>query len=60
MKPMRKIAWSEIEAKVGNNQQVIERLYLPVRQKKTEMLTGAPAEVARTLVDRLKNQARAL
>ena len=30
------------------------------KQKKTEMLQGAPAEAARKLVEQLKNQARAI
>ncbi|HEV2275975.1 MAG TPA: electron transfer flavoprotein subunit beta/FixA family protein [Acidobacteriaceae bacterium] len=60
MKPMRKVAWSEIAAQVGKNLQVIERLYLPVKQKKTEMLNGNPAEAARQLVERLKNDARVI
>src|ERR1700748_3650291 len=44
MKPLRKVAWAEVEAKLGKNQQQIERLYVPTKQKKTEMLEGPPAE----------------
>jgi electron transfer flavoprotein beta subunit len=60
LKPLRKVTWAEVEAKLGKNQLQIERLYLPVKQKKTELLQGSPAETARTLVDRLKNEARVL
>src|SRR6202042_2622554 len=60
MKPMRKVTWAEVEAKLSKNQQQIERLYLPVKQKKTEMLEGPPAEVARKLVEQLKNNARVI
>ena len=60
LKPLRKVAWADVEAKLGKNQQRIERLYLPIKQKKTEMLEGAPAEVARKLVEQLKNQARVI
>jgi electron transfer flavoprotein beta subunit len=60
LKPLRKVSWADVEAKLGKNQLQIERLYLPVKQKKTELLPGSPAEAARTLVDRLKNEARIL
>jgi electron transfer flavoprotein beta subunit len=57
-KPVRKVAWAEVEGKLSKNQQQIERLYLPQKQKKTEMLEGPAGEVARKLVDYLKNEAR--
>src|SRR6202012_3661760 len=56
MKPMRKVTWAEVEAKLGKNQLQIERLYVPVKQKKTEMLDGPPAEVAKKLVEQLRNE----
>jgi electron transfer flavoprotein beta subunit len=59
-KPMRKVTWAEIEARIGRNLQVIERLYAPAKQRKAEMLSGPPAEVARNLVERLKNNARVI
>ena len=43
MKPLRKVAYAEVEAKLSPNQQKIERLYVPVKQKKTEMITGSSA-----------------
>lgn len=38
----------------------LERVYLPEKQKKTEMLTGTPAEVAAKLVEKLKFEARVI
>ena len=38
----------------------LERVYLPEKQKKTEMLTGTPAEVATKLVEKLKSEARVI
>jgi electron transfer flavoprotein beta subunit len=39
---------------------VLERVYLPEKQKKTEMLTGSPAEVAAKIVEKLKFEVRVL
>jgi electron transfer flavoprotein beta subunit len=60
MKPLRKVTWAEVEAQLSKNQQQIERLYVPTKQKKTEMLEGPPAEMARKLVEQLKNHARVI
>jgi electron transfer flavoprotein beta subunit len=38
----------------------LEKVYLPEKQKKTEMLTGTPAEVAAKLVEKLKFEVRVL
>lgn len=38
----------------------LERVYLPEKQKKTEMLTGTPTEVATKLVEKLKSEVRAI
>lgn len=38
----------------------LERVYLPEKQKKTEMLTGSPAEVAAKLVEKLKFEVRVI
>jgi electron transfer flavoprotein beta subunit len=38
----------------------LERVYLPEKQKKTEMLTGAPAEIAAKLVEKLKFEVKVL
>lgn len=57
-KPLRKVSMADVQSAVGPNQQKIERLYVPQKTKKTEMLEGAPAEVAKKLVDKLRNQVR--
>lgn len=38
----------------------LEKVYLPEKQKKTEMLTGTPAEIAAQLVEKLKFEVRVL
>src|ERR1700729_9606 len=38
----------------------LERVYLPEKQKKTEMLTGTPTEVATQLVEKLKFEVRVI
>jgi electron transfer flavoprotein beta subunit len=38
----------------------LERVYLPEKQKKTEMLTGSPAEIAAKIVEKLKFEVRVI
>ncbi|MGH9557062.1 MAG: electron transfer flavoprotein subunit beta/FixA family protein [Terriglobales bacterium] len=59
-KPLRKVALAEVQAALAANLQKIERLYVPQKTKKTEMLDGPPAEIARKLVDKLRNEVRVL
>ena len=59
-KPLRKVTWEEVASAVGENRQKIEKLYIPQKTKKTEFLDGPPAEVAKKLVDKLKNEIRVL
>jgi electron transfer flavoprotein beta subunit len=59
-KPLRKVALGEVQAALGANLQQIQRLYIPQKTKKTEVLEGPPAEVARKLVEKLRDEARAL
>jgi len=59
-KPMRKVSLADVQSAVGPNQQKIERLYVPQKTKKTEMLEGSPAEIAKKLVDKLRNEVRVL
>jgi electron transfer flavoprotein beta subunit len=47
-------------AAAANLSIVLERVYLPEKRKKTEMLTGTPAEIAARLVEKLKFEARVL
>jgi electron transfer flavoprotein beta subunit len=55
-KEIRKVA---LPQELTASQQIIG-LALPTRSKQTQMLTGSPAEVARELVRRLRDEARAL
>jgi electron transfer flavoprotein beta subunit len=51
-----------VEAAAATGAPAVEltRVYLPEKQKKTEMLTGTPAEVAAKLVEKLKFEVRVL
>jgi electron transfer flavoprotein beta subunit len=59
-KPLRKVALAEVQSAVGANLQKIERLYVPQKTKNTEFLEGPPAEVAKKLVEKLRNEIRVL
>jgi electron transfer flavoprotein beta subunit len=59
-KPVRQVALAEIQAKLGKNLQRIEKLYVPVKQKKTQMLQGSPAEIAEKLVGALRDEAHVI
>lgn len=59
-KPLRKVTMDEVKASLGENMQKIEKLYVPQKTKKTEMIEGAPADVAKKLVAKLKDEIRVL
>jgi electron transfer flavoprotein beta subunit len=59
-KPLRKVALAEVEQVIGPNLQNAERLYIPQKTKKTEYLEGPSAEVAKQLVEKLRNEIRVL
>jgi electron transfer flavoprotein beta subunit len=59
-KPLRKVSYDDIKDSLGGNMQKIEKLYIPQKTKKTEMLDGAPGEIAKKLVEKLKNDIRVL
>ena len=59
-KPQRKVALAEVQSALGENQLKIEKLYIPQKSKKTEMLEGSPGEVAKKLVEKLRNDVRVL
>jgi electron transfer flavoprotein beta subunit len=59
-KPMRKVALADVQSSIGPNLQKIERLYIPQKSKNTEFLDGPPAEIAKKLVDKLRNEVRVL
>src|SRR5271157_1820987 len=60
MKPMRKVSFDEVKSALGENLQKIEKLYIPQKTKKTEVLEGPPAEIAKKLVDKLRNEMRVI
>jgi len=57
-KPLRKVALAEVQPSLIANQLNIQKLYVPQKAKKTEMLEGPPADVARKLTEKLKNEIR--
>jgi electron transfer flavoprotein beta subunit len=59
-KPLQQIPVAEIGVSAALNRQKIERLYIPQKTKKTEILDGSPRDAAAKLADRLMNEARAL
>ena len=59
-KPLRKIALAEVQQAIGPNLQKIERMYIPQKTKKTEYLEGPPGEIAKKLVEKLRNEIRVL
>ena len=59
-KPLRKVTFAEIQSALGPNLQQIQRLYIPQKTKKTEMLEGTSVEVAKKLVEKLRNEVRVL
>jgi electron transfer flavoprotein beta subunit len=59
-KPLRNVALAEVQPAVGRNLQKIERLYVPQKTKKTEHVEGAPVEIAKKLVEKLRNEIRVL
>ncbi len=59
-KPLRKVALAEVQSALGPNLQQIQRLYVPQKTKKTEVLEGSPGEIAKKLVEKLRNEVRVL
>ena len=59
-KPLKKVPFDEVKAELGDNLQKIEKLYIPQKTKKTEVIEGPPAEVAKKLVEKLRNEVHVL
>jgi electron transfer flavoprotein beta subunit len=59
-KPLRKVSFDEVSAALKPNQLNIERLYIPVKTKQTEVIQGSPQEVAKKLVAKLRDEVRVL
>ncbi|HTV16662.1 MAG TPA: electron transfer flavoprotein subunit beta/FixA family protein [Acidobacteriaceae bacterium] len=60
MKPLKKVAWADVEGKLSPHMQTIERLYVPSSQKQTRKIEGSAGEVAKKVVEYLRNDARVL
>jgi len=58
MKPLKKVSWSEVLSAAGQSQLKIKKLYVPEKQKKTEMIEGPSGEVAKKLAEKLRNELR--
>jgi len=59
-KPLKKVNFADVQSALGENMQKIERLYIPQKTKKTETIDGAPAEIAKKIVEKLRNEVRVL
>ena len=59
-KPLKKVAFDEVKSSLAGNLQKIERLYVPQKTKKTEVIEGPPAEVVKKLVEKLRNEIRVI
>ncbi len=59
-KPLKKVSFDEVKTALGDNLQKIEKLYIPQKTKKTEVIEGPPAEVAKKLVEKLRNEMHVL
>jgi electron transfer flavoprotein beta subunit len=59
-KPMRKVTMAEVQSGIGNNLQKIEKMYIPEKSKNTQFIDGPPGEIAKKLVEKLKNELRVL
>jgi len=59
-KPLRKVALADVQSALTTNLQKIERLYVPQKTKQTQFLEGPAAEIAKKLVDKLRNEVRVL
>ena len=59
-KPLKKVTMQDVQSAIGPNLQQIRRLYIPEKTKKTELLEGPPGEVAKKLVEKLRDEARVI
>ena len=58
-KEVKTISASDLDSKAASSM-VMDRVYLPQRAKQTQILTGAPKDVAHQLVEKLKFEAHVL
>src|SRR5260370_34283406 len=57
-KPLRKVTMAEVQSAVGGNLQKIEKRYGPQKSRNGELLEWSPAEVAKKLVEKLRDARR--
>jgi electron transfer flavoprotein beta subunit len=57
-KPLRKVTYDEVAPALKANQLNIERLYVPKKSKQTEVIQGTPAEIAKKMVVKLRDELR--
>src|SRR5437763_3568225 len=59
-KPLRKVSLADVQSALAEHHLKIEKRHIPQKSKKTEMLEGSPGEVAKKLVEKLRNDVRVL
>jgi electron transfer flavoprotein beta subunit len=59
-KEIRKVTPDSIGAEAADGGQKILSMYIPVKGKKTQLIPGSPADAARALVTRLRDEARVI
>ena len=59
-KPLRKLSMADVKSALGQNLLKIERLYVPQKTKKTEVLEGSASEIAKKLTEKLRTEVRVL
>src|SRR5438128_11039313 len=52
-KPLRKVTLAEVQSEIGANLQKIDRMYIPQKTKKTEVMQGSTSEMAKKLTAKL-------
>jgi electron transfer flavoprotein beta subunit len=49
-----------VQSAMGDNLQKIEKMYIPEKSKNTQFIDGPPGEIAKKLVEKLKNELRVI
>jgi len=59
-KPLKEVTVAALGADLGATQMKMHKMYVPVKSKKTQMLTGDAMSVAKQLAEKLKNEAKVI
>jgi electron transfer flavoprotein beta subunit len=59
-KEVRRVTAESLGVASGAPHVVVDRIYLPARNKRTQLFEGSPKEAAAQLVEKLKFEARVL